>query len=65
MIGIVLAQSPELVAPYGGTHAVFGTNPICVGVPVFGRKPLVLDMATAAITLYGSGLLIAQPMTGR
>lgn len=30
MIGIVLAQSPEFVAPHGAKKAVFGTNPICI-----------------------------------
>lgn len=53
LVGIVLAQSPELVAPAGGTKPVFGTNPICVAVPGPEEGPLVLDMATASITLFG------------
>jgi L-2-hydroxycarboxylate dehydrogenase (NAD+) len=53
LIGIVMAQSPELVAPHGGKKAVFGTNPICVAIPGPEDGPLILDMATAAITLFG------------
>jgi L-2-hydroxycarboxylate dehydrogenase (NAD+) len=49
----VLAQSPELVAPAGGTKPVFGTNPICVAIPGPDDGPLILDMATAAITFFG------------
>mmetsp|Transcript_15466 Transcript_15466/g.20769 ORF Transcript_15466/g.20769 Transcript_15466/m.20769 type:complete len:339 (-) Transcript_15466:123-1139(-) len=52
-IAIVMAQSPELVAPNGGMRPVFGTNPICIAVPGPEDGPLILDMATAAITLFG------------
>lgn len=51
LIGIVLSQSPEYVAPHGSSEAVFGTNPIGVGVPAEGG-PVVLDMATSAIAYY-------------
>lgn len=51
LIGIVLSQSPEYVAPHGSSEAVFGTNPIGVGVPADGG-PLVLDMATSAFAYY-------------
>jgi len=47
-IGIVLAQSPELVAPSGGKKAVFGTNPICVAVPTAKVQYLrVVESATS------------------
>ena len=49
----MFAQSPELVAPHGGKKAVFGTNPICVAIPGPEDGPLILDMATAAMTLFG------------
>ena len=51
LIGIVLSQSPEYCAPAGSSEAVFGTNPIGVGVPADGG-PLVLDMATSAFAYY-------------
>ena len=37
------------VAPWGGTDARFGTNPFAVGIPVPGRDPIVLDMATSVV----------------
>jgi hypothetical protein len=54
MIGIVLAQSPEFVAPHGAKQAIFGTNPIAVGIPsAQGGDPMVMDMATAAYAWFG------------
>lgn len=52
MIGIILANSPEFVAPKAGAKPVFGTNPMCFAVPTDGA-PVVLDMATAAVALFG------------
>ncbi|EKX40222.1 hypothetical protein GUITHDRAFT_164740 [Guillardia theta CCMP2712] len=54
LIAIVMAGSPEMVAPVGGKQAVFGTNAICFGIPGPEDGPLILDMATAATTLFGT-----------
>jgi len=48
-IHFVNAVSRPIVAPWWGTDARFGTNPFCVGVPVPGGQPLLLDLATSAI----------------
>ncbi|MDA1069136.1 MAG: Ldh family oxidoreductase [Verrucomicrobia bacterium] len=54
LIGIVLAQSPEFVAPYGAYQPIFGTNPIAISVPGSGdSEPVTLDMATSAYALFG------------
>lgn len=54
LIGIVLAQSPEFVAPYGAYQPIFGTNPIAISVPGSGNsEPVTLDMATSAYALFG------------
>jgi len=37
------------VAPYGGADARFGTNPCCIGVPLPGEPPFLLDYATSAV----------------
>jgi uncharacterized oxidoreductase len=37
------------VAPWGGRDARFGTNPFAVGIPLRGREPIVLDLATSVI----------------
>lgn len=38
-----------MVAPFGGADARFGTNPCCIGVPLKGRAPFVLDFATSRV----------------
>ena len=38
-----------LVAPFAGRDARFSTNPFCVGIPVAGQPPFVLDMATSRV----------------
>lgn len=36
------------VVPSGGRDARLSVNPVCVGIPIEGRDPIVLDMAAAA-----------------
>lgn len=36
------------VVPTGGRDARLSVNPVCVGIPVEGREPIVLDIAAAA-----------------
>jgi len=52
LIGIAMANSPEFVAAAPGSRPVFGTNPISVAVPT-SDTPIVFDMATSAIALFG------------
>jgi uncharacterized oxidoreductase len=37
------------VAAYGGADGRFGTNPVCIGIPLPGEPAFVLDMATSAV----------------
>jgi uncharacterized oxidoreductase len=48
-IHFVNVISHARVAPYGGRDARFGTNPCCIGVPLPGETPFVLDYATSAV----------------
>ncbi|WP_395699989.1 malate/lactate/ureidoglycolate dehydrogenase [Aquabacterium sp.] len=48
-IHFVNVISRAIVAPHGGSDARFGTNPFCVGVPLPGREPVILDFATSMI----------------
>lgn len=38
-----------LVAPYGGSDRRLSANPIAAGVPLPGRSPAILDIATSAV----------------
>ena len=52
LIGIVMSQCPEMVAPHGSYEPIFGTNPLAIGIPTRGRAQ-VLDMATSSSAWYG------------
>ena len=41
--------SRPVVAPFGGADGRYGTNPCCIGVPLNGRDPFVLDFATSRV----------------
>lgn len=41
--------SRPVVAPWGGGDGRFGTNPCCIGAPIKGREPFVLDFATSRV----------------
>ena len=41
--------SRPIVAPWGGADGRFGTNPFCVGIPLAGKEPFVLDFATSRV----------------
>jgi L-2-hydroxycarboxylate dehydrogenase (NAD+) len=51
-IGLVFSGSGEYMAMYGSYEPIFGTNPLAFGIPSTG-KPIVFDMATAAIARFG------------
>ena len=38
-----------IVAPYAGKDGRFSTNPFCVGIPLEGQPPFLLDFATSRI----------------
>ena len=46
---VVNVLSRPIVGPWGGIDARFGTNPCCIGVPLPGEAPLLLDFATSAV----------------
>jgi len=48
-IHFVNVISHARVAPYAGRDARFGTNPCCIGVPLPGEPPFLLDYATSAV----------------
>jgi uncharacterized oxidoreductase len=48
-IHFVNVLSRPVVAPWGGADGRFGTNPCCIGIPLKGREPFVLDFATSRV----------------
>src|SRR6185312_5819979 len=53
------AGGSVLVAPFGGVERRFSTAPYCIGVPMPGRPPLVLDFATSVVA-EGKVLVASQ-----
>ncbi len=37
------------VAPFGGSDRRLSTNPLCVGVPLAGAEPVILDITTSTV----------------
>ena len=53
-----------LVAPFRGSDARFGTNPVCIGFPgTAKRPPFILDMATSRIALGKVRVAAAKGLT--
>lgn len=48
-IGMVTGNDIPSVAAPGSRKAVLGSNPLAYGIPLDGKDPIVLDMATAAV----------------
>jgi (2R)-3-sulfolactate dehydrogenase (NADP+) len=56
-----MASTPEAIAPWGGTRAVFGTNPIAFAAPLEGRAPIVIDLALSKVA---RGNIVAAKQKG-
>ncbi len=49
MIALLFANTPAAMAPWGGSRAVFGTNPLAFACPLPGRPPIVVDLALSKV----------------
>jgi LDH2 family malate/lactate/ureidoglycolate dehydrogenase len=50
MVGIVMSNAAAAMSPWGGSEALFGTNPLSISVPgEGGAPPVVLDMSTTVV----------------
>lgn len=49
LVALLFANTPEAIAPWGGSKAVFGTNPIAFATPVAGSLPMVVDLSLSKV----------------
>lgn len=49
LVGLLFANAPAAIAPWGGTTAVFGTNPIAFACPMPDGPPIVIDLSLSKV----------------
>ena len=49
LIGLMFGNTPKAIPPWGGTKALFGTNPIAFSTPRDNEAPLVIDMSLSKV----------------
>jgi len=59
LVGIMFANSPAAIAPWGGSKALFGTNPIAFAAPRNAGAPLVIDLSLSKVA-RGKIMVAAQ-----
>lgn len=62
VIALMVANSPRAMAPWGGSEAVFGTNPIAFAAPRDGDDPLVIDLSLSKVA---RGKIMAASKAGQ
>lgn len=49
LIQVLMTNGNPSMAPYGAAEPFFGTNPISIGIPVKGDRPVFLDMSSSVV----------------
>ncbi len=49
LIGLMFANTPKAMAPWGGNQGIFGTNPIAFAAPRVNHDPLVIDLSLSKV----------------
>ncbi len=49
LAALMFANTPGAIAPWGGSKALFGTNPIAFGCPRSGHAPIVVDLSLSKV----------------
>ena len=60
LIGLSTTNGGLVIAPYGGTSARLGNDPLGVGIPTAGRLPIVLDIAMSVVAVGKIGLALME-----
>jgi (2R)-3-sulfolactate dehydrogenase (NADP+) len=59
LVALALSNSPAGIAPWGGSRALFGTNPIAFACPRAEGPPLVIDLSLSKVA-RGKIMVAAQ-----
>ncbi len=62
LLGLMVANAPAAMAPWGGAQLMFGTNPIAFAAPRAGTTPLVIDLSLSKVA---RGKVMAARKAGR
>jgi (2R)-3-sulfolactate dehydrogenase (NADP+) len=49
LVALMFANTPAAIAPWGGSRALFGTNPIAFACPRPGCAPIVVDLSLSKV----------------
>ena len=49
LVAMLFANTPGAIAPWGGTTATFGTDPIAFACPLPGAAPIVVDLSLSKV----------------
>lgn len=49
LMGLMVANAPKAIAPWGGRDPLFGTNPIAFAAPQAEGPPLVIDLSLSRV----------------
>jgi (2R)-3-sulfolactate dehydrogenase (NADP+) len=49
LVALMFANTPAAIAPWGGSKAVFGTNPIAFACPLPDAPPIVVDLSLSKV----------------
>jgi (2R)-3-sulfolactate dehydrogenase (NADP+) len=61
LVGILFANTPAAIAPWGGQRPLYGTNPIAFACPRKGAPPLVVDLS---VSVVARGKVVAAARNG-
>ncbi|MHB1950501.1 MAG: Ldh family oxidoreductase [Acidiferrobacteraceae bacterium] len=59
LVALIFGNTPAAIAPWGGSRALFGTNPIACAFPRRDHAPLVIDLSLSKVA-RGKVMIAAQ-----
>ncbi len=62
LMALLFANTPGAIAPWGGSRAVFGTNPIAFACPLPAGTPIVVDLSLSKVA---RGNILAAKQKGQ